>query len=1784
MNYFISVKAINGGGGSSAVGSSDGISVDFTPPDVPAVVDDGDFISNLHSVHVAWSGGDAESGIAKYEYSVGTAAGETDVKGWTSAGTALEASIAGLNLTNGKTYYVNVRATNGAGLTGEVGSSDGAVLDVTPAGTPVVTDDGAWTASTTDLHASWSSSDAESGIKSCKYALGTTSGGTDVIGWTNAGSDTSVSLTGLTLVHGKHYYFSVIATNGAGADSAVGTSDGIGVDSTAPVKPTVTDDGASQTSHDTLHATWTSSDPESGLTKYEYCMGTSAGQNDIVDWTDAGTATSVTKSGLTLQEGSRYYTSVRATNAVALVSEVGSSDGILVDSTPPPAPTVTDDGGFTSSVDTLHVTWTSVGSPSGIASYEYSIGTAAGQTDTKAWTNVALATQATATGLTLQHGKTYYVNVRAISTIGKAGVVGSSDGILVDTTPPGKPSVTDGGAYASSPSQLTGSWTASDAESGVVSYEYAVGTTSGGTNIKNWTSAGNQTSATIGSMTLIDGGNYFISVRATNGAGLKSQVGTSDGIIVDLTAPSTPSVTDDGIYTTNASQLHATWSSSDAQSGIAKYEYAIGTTSGGTDTLGWTSAATAVEKTITGLSLTSGKRYYISVRSTNGAGMVSSVGTTDGILVDTTPPTTPAVTDDGMYSKNATTLHASWTASDAETGITLYEYSIGTSAKATNLVGWTGIGAATSVTRSDLTLTSGTSYYINVRATNAAGLVSAVGSSDGILIDTSAPQAPTVTDDGAYTSNTSQLHVKVACSDPESGIASYEYAVGTTPSGTDVVNWHSDGAGPDITITGLSLTTGVTYYVSARAINGAGITGASAASDGIKVDNTPPVGITVTDDGDFTSSSTTLHASWTANDPESGIAKYRFCVGTAPGSNNTAGWMDAGSATEYTRTDLTLANGVTYYISVVAVNGAGGGSSPVSSNGIKADLTAPNKPVVSDTGVYWGYKTSLWASWTACEDAESGVVEYQVSAGTAPGSTDIADWKSVGKVTSFTITGIRLEDGGTYYTNVRAKNGAGGLSAVGSTDGVKIDSTAPTTPVVIDDGDTTSVLDRLHAVWTSDDPESGIAEYTYCIGTSPGGTDVLGWTSVGTRKEADVTGLALDPVLRYYFSVKARSGAGAWSATGASDGIGYTSGAAIWWRMRGDSNSTGRGLFAATRVSDLAWAVSTGSAIESSPAIAGDGTTYVGSDDGKLYAITQNGTIRWTADFGAPVYGSPCIADDGSIVVGSGDGKVRCLNKAGEILWSYTTGGLIVASPVVKAGTVYIGSSNGSLYALGLADGIKAWSYATGGAIWSSPAVDAAGVVYVTSEDGCLYALTSGGSRKWRYQTGSSVIASPAVSLDGVIYFGSGDGGFYAINANGTKKWRFETNRIIDSSAAIGPNGNLYFGTGYEGSDGRVYAVKADGAELWHVDLPNGGVTSSPAVDPSGAIYFGTCNKNIYAYLSDGTKLWEYATGDSVAGSPALGADGSVVVGSYDGKVYCLRDATSKDLTPPTTPVVRAISTSIAPGDPLRASWSASDPESMVAEYTYAVGTEPGGSNVAGWTSAGIETSMSRDDLPLAAGRTYYVSVTARNPSQRWSEVGVSAGVSVVSVVGTSTIGDLKKADEGSSVSLLGKTVSAVFGDCFFIEENDRSAGIRCVEASASLTAGQIVDVSGTLAIVNGERVVSGATHVVSGTQPAGGEIKPLAMAGSAILAGASPLSLEVTLYGRVASVADGVFVIDDGAKLASGGVKVQCVGIPTVGGAPISIGNYVAATGVLCRENSNTVLRLITGKIVKFK
>jgi outer membrane protein assembly factor BamB len=65
-------------------------------------------------------------------------------------------------------------------------------------------------------------------------------------------------------------------------------------------------------------------------------------------------------------------------------------------------------------------------------------------------------------------------------------------------------------------------------------------------------------------------------------------------------------------------------------------------------------------------------------------------------------------------------------------------------------------------------------------------------------------------------------------------------------------------------------------------------------------------------------------------------------------------------------------------------------------------------------------------------------------------------------------------------------------------------------------------------------------------------------------------------------------------------------------------------------------------------------------------------------------------------------------------------------------------------------------------------------------------------------------------------------------------------------------------------------------------------VTSSPAIGADGTIYVGSYDHNLYAINPDGTQKWSFTTGDRVTSSPATGADGTIYVGSLDRVFYAI--------------------------------------------------------------------------------------------------------------------------------------------------------------------------------------------------------------------------------------------------------------------------------------------------------
>jgi len=65
-------------------------------------------------------------------------------------------------------------------------------------------------------------------------------------------------------------------------------------------------------------------------------------------------------------------------------------------------------------------------------------------------------------------------------------------------------------------------------------------------------------------------------------------------------------------------------------------------------------------------------------------------------------------------------------------------------------------------------------------------------------------------------------------------------------------------------------------------------------------------------------------------------------------------------------------------------------------------------------------------------------------------------------------------------------------------------------------------------------------------------------------------------------------------------------------------------------------------------------------------------------------------------------------------------------------------------------------------------------------------------------------------------------------------------------------------------------------------------VWSSPAIGADGTIYVGSDDYNLYAINPDGSQKWSFTTGAPIRSSPAIGTDGTIYVGSDDQKLYAI--------------------------------------------------------------------------------------------------------------------------------------------------------------------------------------------------------------------------------------------------------------------------------------------------------
>jgi len=129
---------------------------------------------------------------------------------------------------------------------------------------------------------------------------------------------------------------------------------GVGIDAVTLVRchrsaPDDTDDFLATEHHffsstDHIRLAWTIGDPESGIRRFRWAAGTRPGGQQVVPFTDAGTASSAEFAGLALAHGTALFFTIVAENGAGMEATFISAAATVVDLSPPVVMRLADSG------------------------------------------------------------------------------------------------------------------------------------------------------------------------------------------------------------------------------------------------------------------------------------------------------------------------------------------------------------------------------------------------------------------------------------------------------------------------------------------------------------------------------------------------------------------------------------------------------------------------------------------------------------------------------------------------------------------------------------------------------------------------------------------------------------------------------------------------------------------------------------------------------------------------------------------------------------------------------------------------------------------------------------------------------------------------------------------------------------------------------------------------------------------------------------------------------------------------------------------------------------------------------------------------------------------------------------------------------------------------------------------------------------------------------------------------------------------------------------------------
>ncbi|KAK7493733.1 hypothetical protein BaRGS_00015062 [Batillaria attramentaria] len=420
------------------------------------------------------------------------------------------------------------------------------------------------------------------------------------------------------------------------------------------------------------------------------------------------------------------------------------------------------------------------------------------------------------------------------------------------------------------------------------------------------------------------------------------------------------------------------------------------------------------------------------------------------------------------------------------------------------------------------------------------GSVSIGNAGDGYLADNSHVQ---VTWQGFSDVETKVAHL------PDEIALNFSVALGSYPGSEDIAHYVSVGQRTTWVFEQLKIASGVTCIATVKAEDRVGhVTEVSSVP--VTVDNTPPsvgrvtVGTTGTTGNNFVAGGE-LTVRWEkAQDSESGVDNMEVAIFSEGGQDEIVPFQKCQGGSAILSDTTSLVDGQTY-IALLKVTNRAGLTALASSEPFVVDSSPPDQGFVlnkaansSDHGAYSTEVGVYRVYWSGFSDPHSGLHYYRVGLGSKPEQTDVHPFIYVGLQTSFVWT-REFEQGKKYYATVEACNRAG-LCRVTSSRSLTFDNSPPLAGhlTVGFDGHRNRYLGHntsLPVQWTGfSDPQTGIQDFSWCVGTSSGGCDVISLTQTLLSRATVKSGVALPNSTPLYATVHARNPAGL-STVSASD-------------------------------------------------------------------------------------------------------------------------------------------------------------------------------------------------------------------------------------------------------------------------------------------------------------------------------------------------------------------------------------------------------------------------------------------------------------------------------------------------------------------------------------------------------------------------------------------------------------------------------------------------------------------------